>query len=80
MPDRCHAGLAIALATPALPASAQRLDQPGSVAEGGALSPLSRQDTAERCKRPTYRARARVECARSDADRVEIANRRAHRR
>lgn len=61
------------------PAHSQRLDPPGSVAEGGKLNIISSQSIATRCKKDRYRSKAKVECARSDAYQTEQAKRRSNR-
>jgi len=60
-------------------ASAQRLEQPGSVAEGGEFKTISAQSSAERCKSTKYRVKSKVECARSDTYQAEQAKKRSHR-
>lgn len=62
------------------PSVGQRLDQPGSVAEGGTSVPLSTQAVAARCRNEKYRAKAQVECARNDAWEAAQAKRRSHHR
>ncbi|TXC70638.1 hypothetical protein FSB78_06570 [Sphingomonas ginsenosidivorax] len=73
-------GLAALIAAAASPAIAQRLDQPGSIAEGGETQPISSNSVAVRCARATCRMKAEVECAHSDAYQAEQARRRARRR
>lgn len=66
------------IAMAAAPTSAQRLDQPGSIAEGGRIITISPQSTAARCKKKDYRLKAKVECARSDVYQAEQAKRRSN--
>ena len=67
------------IATAFAPATAQRLDQPGSIAEGGKIKTISPESAAARCKKNAYRLKAQVECARSDAYQAEQAKRRSSR-
>lgn len=67
------------IAMAAAPVTAQRLDPPGSIAEGGKIRDISPQSTAARCIKNAYRLRAQVECARSDTYQAEQAKRRSSR-
>lgn len=79
MSQRSMAVAILLIATAAAPATPQRLDQPGSIAEGGKIRTISPQSEAARCKRSAYRLKAQVECARSDAYQAEQAKRRSSR-
>lgn len=73
-------GLAVLIGAVASPAIAQRLDQPGSIAEGGESKVISPMSVATRCERASYRMKAKVECARSDAYQAKQALKRSRRR
>lgn len=62
------------------PSFGQRLDQSGSYADGGISVPFSPQAITARCRNEKYRAKAQVECARTDAWEAAQAKRRSHHR
>lgn len=72
-------GFALILGAVTSAASAQRLEQPGSIAEGGEVKTISPESVAVRCAREKYRMKAQVECARSDAYQAEQSRRRSPR-
>ena len=72
-------GFALLFGAVTSPANAQRLEQPGSIAEGGETKTISPESVAVRCARAKYRMKSQVECARSDAYQAEQARRRFHR-
>jgi len=80
MRNKTLIGLALLFGVAANPVTAQRLDQPGSIPEGGEAKAISPQSVAVRCEREQYRMKAQVECSRSDAYQAEQARRRSHRK